>query len=370
MHIRMRTLSSATSAALLALVLAACGGGTATAPSATGAGTSGEGGATIVGTVRGGTAGSASPSAGLTGATAPSLTVTVVGTNLSTSVGAEDRFEFTGVPGGSIQLRFTGANVDAVVRIVNVGAEDLIQIGVVVSGSSASIVTEERSTGKVSLCHSEGNGSYHLINISVSAEPAHLAHGDAKVGEKVPAEPTKVFDEQCRPVGASIEIEKSTNGQDADHAPGPTVTVGGAVTWTYAVKNTGTVALTNVLVVDDRSVAVSCGGQTALAVGQSMTCSGAGVATLGQYRNVGTVTARWASGTVTDSDASHYLGVAPTEETGPKVQLCHRTGNGSYHLIEVSVNAEPAHRGHGDAKVGEAVPGAAGKTFGTGCVVK
>jgi hypothetical protein len=52
------------------------------------------------------------------------------------------------------------------------------------------------------------------------------------------------------------------------------------------------------------------------------------------------------------------------------VQLCHRTGAGFYVLIEVSVNAEPAHRAHGDGKIGEAVPGNAGKRFGAGCQVQ
>jgi hypothetical protein len=77
---------------------------------------------------------------------------------------------------------------------------------------------------------------------------------------------------------------------------------------------------------------------------------------------------------VTDSDVSHYFGRAPeTEEDeapGPKVQLCHRTGNGQYHLIEVSVTAEPAHRAHGDGKIGEAVPGNPGMVFGPGCAVR
>jgi len=31
-----------------------------------------------------------------------------------------------------------------------------------------------------------------------------------------------------------------------------------------------------------------------------------------------------------------------------KVTLCHLTGNGSFHQITVSVNAEPAHLRHGD----------------------
>jgi hypothetical protein len=36
----------------------------------------------------------------------------------------------------------------------------------------------------------------------------------------------------------------------------------------------------------------------------------------------------------------------------------------------VSVNAEPAHRAHGDGKIGEAVPGSPGSIFGAGCAVQ
>ena len=57
---------------------------------------------------------------------------------------------------------------------------------------------------------------------------------------------------------AGIHIEKSTNGQDADAAPGPTITVGGPVQWTYKVTNTGEVALSSIQVTDDQGVAVAC----------------------------------------------------------------------------------------------------------------
>jgi uncharacterized repeat protein (TIGR01451 family) len=178
-----------------------------------------------------------------------------------------------------------------------------------------------------------------------------------------------VFDRDCRPVGPAVEIKKSTNGEDADQAPGPSIEVGSPVTWRYVVTNTGNVILTGVVVVDVPNGTVC--SQATLLVGASMTCTVSGVATLGQYRNVGTVTANWsATGTVTDSDVSHYLGVAPDDDDGPKVRLCHRTGNGSYHLIEVSINAEPAHRAHGDAKIGEAVPGSPGKFFTASCGVQ
>lgn len=359
-------------ASCLALVAAAGCGGRVSGPTGP-SGSTGATGATITGTVNGGnmTFSTASASARVTAAAAPSgMTVTVVGTNLTTAVDILGQFELAGVPSGNMQLQFKQGSVSATIQLSNVGEQELVQIQVNVSGTSATIVNEVRSTGKVSLCHSTGNGSYHLIDVSVSAESAHRAHGDGAVGDRVPADPTKAFDANCQvvAVGADVRIKKSTNGQDADEAPGSTIAVGSPVAWQYVVTNTGRVGLTNVVVADDRGVAVSCPGTT-LAVGQSMTCTGSGVATAGQYRNVGTVRASSAAGAVTDSDASHYFGQAPGEEGGPKVQLCHRTGNGQYHLIEVSKSAEPAHRAHGDAKIGEPVPGSAGKVFSPSCSV-
>jgi probable HAF family extracellular repeat protein len=65
-----------------------------------------------------------------------------------------------------------------------------------------------------------------------------------------------------------------------------------------------------------------------------------------------------------------WTSTAPPDDSGPKVQLCHYTGNGSYHLIDVSLDAEAAHRAHGDGKIGEAVPGSPGKVFTASCTVQ
>lgn len=365
-----RTLSIGSCLVVFAFA-AACGGGP-TSPSAVGA-------TTIAGTVNssgGGTASAAtaralSVNSGLA-ASAAGLTVTVVGTDLSATVESSGYFQLSGVPAGTVSLRFSGAVVNATVELSNVGRESLIEINVQVAGTSAVIVDEVRSNSKVSLCHRTDAGAYHLIDVSSSAEPAHRAHGDAKVGEPVPGHLLKVFDQSCRAVGPEVQVVKSTNGQDANDAPGPTITVGSAVTWTYVVTNSGTLPLTNVSVVDDRNVTVTCPATT-LAVGQSMTCTGTGVAIAGQYRNVGTVRANSSAGQVTDTDASHYFGQAAVlpgdTDNGAKVQLCHRTGNGRYQLTEVSISAEAAHRAHGDGKIGEAVPDMPGKIFGPGCSV-
>jgi hypothetical protein len=242
-------LTSFVVASLLA-VTAACGGGSPTGPSAAGGA-----GATIAGTVN--RSGSAA------------MTVAVAGTGVSAAVDSTGAFQVTDVPTGNVQLQFREGAVSASAQVSNVGREELIQIEVQMSGSSATIVNEVRTSGKVELCHATGNGTYQKIEVSVSAEPAHRAHGDAKVGEPVPGDTAKTFDSSCRPTGGA--------------SPTPTP--------------------------------------------------------------------------------------APTPGAGHKVQLCHRTGNGSYHLIDVEVDAEPAHRAHGDAKVGEAVPGQAGKTFATDCSI-
>ncbi|WP_207904569.1 DUF7507 domain-containing protein [Agromyces fucosus] len=131
-------------------------------------------------------------------------------------------------------------------------------------------------------------------------------------------------------VQPSIDIEKATNGQDADDAPGPNVTVGGAVRWTYVVTNTGNATLTNVIVTDDLVMAadIDCddtGGNVVagpLAPDDSFTCVATGTATVGQYENTGTVTGAGPESTdvdgnpvagalVTDEDLSHYFGIQP-----------------------------------------------------------
>jgi hypothetical protein len=104
-------------------------------------------------------------------------------------------------------------------------------------------------------------------------------------------------------------LTKQTNGESADAPPGPYLSVGQEVTWTYAVTNTGNVTLTAVVVTDDQGVEVSCPG-TRLGPGAGMVCGATGTAALGQYTNLGRVTASALGGleTVSAEDRSHYFG--------------------------------------------------------------
>ncbi|HYR29505.1 MAG TPA: hypothetical protein VEU30_13625, partial [Thermoanaerobaculia bacterium] len=119
---------------------------------------------------------------------------------------------------------------------------------------------------------------------------------------------------------SDVDIEKFTNGQNADVAPGPSVTAGSAVTWTYVVTNTGSRPLTNISVTDDQGEVVTC-PETTLDAGLSFTCTASGTAVLGQYENIGTVTATRPDTTVVnDSDPSHYFG-----QPAPSVAIEKRT---------------------------------------------
>ena len=113
------------------------------------------------------------------------------------------------------------------------------------------------------------------------------------------------------PATPDIDIEKATNGFDADTTPGPSIPIGNDVRWTYVVTNTGTVTLTDVDVTDIPDPTITC-PQTTLAPNESMTCTASATAAAGQFTNTATATGTPPAGpNVTDTDPSHYFGVAP-----------------------------------------------------------
>jgi hypothetical protein len=140
---------------------------------------------------------------------------------------------------------------------------------------------------------------------NVGTVTATLPNGDPVTD----SDPSHYFGETIWP---AICLEVATNGENADLPPGPSILAGSPVTWTYLVTNTGDVTLSSVAVTDDQGVTVTC-PKTSLAPGESMTCSATGIATTGQYSNVGTATGYPPVGPpVSDSDPSHYFGLAWT----------------------------------------------------------
>lgn len=139
MHIQTRRAIAVTVAMMLT---AGCSGSKSpAAPSDTASPGSGST-AQISGSVRSG-----SPLLAATdGGSISGLVVTVVGTSISSGIDAAGRFTLSGVPAGDVQLKFSGAGVDAIVRVSQVLPAQTVTLAFNVEGTSVVVESETRST--------------------------------------------------------------------------------------------------------------------------------------------------------------------------------------------------------------------------------
>ncbi len=201
--------------------------------------------------------------------------------------------------------------------VTNTGNVDLANVavtddqGVVVSCPKTTLAVGEQMICTASGTAVASEACYENVGTVVAAPPEgdNVTDSDPShyCAEEVPGEP-------------AIDLEKFTNGEDADVAPGPSLEVGDNVQWVYVVTNAGDVTLTGITVTDDQGVAITCpGGQPfILEPGESKTCFANGTAVEGQYTNVGTATGTPEGGgdSVADSDPSHYFAEAFVPEPG------------------------------------------------------
>lgn len=341
------------------LLLVACGGGGGPTAPSLGAP------ASIAGQVVDASA-AAGASAPVTG-----VTVRIEGTAVSAVTDGQGRFSLSGVPMGDQTVSFEQASQVAGLEIDNIQSAEAIQMVVSLIGSTVQVqsmargndspagettVTIEKATNGIDADKPPGpsipvddpvswtylvdnTGGTELSGIEVTDDQGVLVDcpqttlaaganmtctgsGIAVAGQYSNLGTVAALDPAGNPVGAqdashylgitevepSIDIEKSTNGEDADKAPGPTILVGEPVAWDYFVLNDGGVELSDIVVTDDQGVFVEC-PQSSLLADESMTCTGTGVAVEGQYANLGTVVADDGKGNVVDAaDMSHYFG--------------------------------------------------------------
>ncbi|MEL6983202.1 MAG: SdrD B-like domain-containing protein, partial [Actinomycetota bacterium] len=205
-----------------------------------------------------------------------------------------------------------GSPVEWRYAITNNGDFPLVDVAVVDDqGVTVSCPMTTLDPGESMVCTGSGvatAGQYSNLG-TVSGQPTDPNTGDPFGGPISGSDPSHYFGG-----GGGLVIEKSTNGQDADVPPGPSITEDRPVNWTYTVTNTGNLTVTGVSVSDDQGVAVTCPTDT-LAPGESLTCTGSGTATVGQYANIGSATGQPVDGDgnpvgdpIGDTDPSHYLG--------------------------------------------------------------
>lgn len=135
---------------VLSAIFASCGSTSPMAPSHT----TRTGGAVILGHVTGAPTTLRNLDAGSTIGTgrdltaaqnaSTTLTVSISGTNISTTVDGNGMFELTGVPPGDVTLKFSGAGVNASITLTGVPASSQISITVSLNGNSARLESEKR----------------------------------------------------------------------------------------------------------------------------------------------------------------------------------------------------------------------------------
>jgi len=242
-------------------------------------------------------------------------------------------------PGGEVEWSYVVTNTGNVelhdVRVTDdrVASADIRcedPAGTPIPGPDTNVFPGPLAPGASFACVATGTatpGQYANLGTVVATAPDTV---DAD-GEPV-VDPQVSDDDPSHYLGAApaVDIEKATNGEDADLVTGPLVPKGGEVWWTYVVTNTGNIDLLDLVVTDDQVDAdeIDCDGTGSnavagpLAPGDSFTCVATGTAVLGQYANLGTVVAVGAPTTdvngapvpgvpVTDDDPSHYFGVEP-----------------------------------------------------------
>jgi len=209
---------------IVGLMAAACGGNAALSSVGPSSASSG---ASITGIVRG-TAVTPSPSRTLSEGTFTTLdsksgvTISVVGTGISTNADNQGQFTLDNVPGGTVVLNFSAPNSNATVTLQGVGAGDRVQIAVTVNGNNAHIDSEHHNNGEISAritSIDSGNSSFQAANLTIKTTSSTvIRHGsktvafsDLKTGDQVQVRGTR---DGSTVTATEIKVEQGGQGGD------------------------------------------------------------------------------------------------------------------------------------------------------------
>ncbi len=212
--------------AVVGLMAAACGGNASLSsigPSSASAG------ASIAGIVRG-SAVTPAPSRSLAEGTFTTLdsrsgvTISVVGTGISTNADNQGQFTLDNVPSGTVVLNFNAPGSNATATLQGVGPGDRVQITVTVNGNNAHIDSEHHNNGEISTritSIDSGNKAFQAGNWTIKTTSSTvIRHGsktfqfsDLKVGDHVQVRGTR---DGSTVTATEIKVEQGGQGGDAD----------------------------------------------------------------------------------------------------------------------------------------------------------
>ena len=229
----------------------ACGGGDASlspvGPSRSSAG------ASISGTVSG--TGVTAPRA-LDGSTfstlaTSSVTVSIVGTNISTTTDGQGQFTLNNVPTGTVTLNFSAPGQSASITLTGIGPDDTVQITVTLNGNDARVDSEHHSSPNTDTRELEGvvsasTGTCPAVTFTVNTTKVTTnsatvfrngACADAtKNGARVEVEGTRQADGSI--LATRVELKQAQAQQEAEVEGVVSATTGTCPSLTFMVGTT------------------------------------------------------------------------------------------------------------------------------------
>ena len=158
-----------------------------------------------------------------------SVTVSIVGTNISTTTDGQGQFTLNNVPEGTVTLNFTAPGASAMITLSGIGPDDKVQIQVTLNGNNARVDSEHHSSpgkdkkefqGRISSIDATAK-SFQIPGLTVKTTASTvIRHGnrtmqfsDLKVGDHVEARGTM---DGTTLTATEIKVENDNDDDDKD----------------------------------------------------------------------------------------------------------------------------------------------------------
>ena len=213
------------------VAITACGGNASVAPSSVGPSRSSSAGPSISGTVSGTgvTATRALDGGAFSLLATSSVTVSIVGTNISTTTDGQGQFTLSNVPTGTVTLNFTAPGSSATITLSGIGPDDKVEIAVTLNGNNARVDSEKHSSpgkdkgefqGRISSIDATAK-SFQIPGMTIKTTSSTIIrHGnrtfqfsDLKVGDHVQAKGTR---DGTTLTATEIKVENDNEDDDDD----------------------------------------------------------------------------------------------------------------------------------------------------------
>jgi hypothetical protein len=158
-----------------------------------------------------------------------SVTVSIVGTNISTTTDGQGQFTLNNVPAGTVTLNFTAPGSSATITLTGIGPDDKVQISVTLNGNNARVDSEHHSSpgndkrefqGRISSIDAAAK-SFQIPGMTIKTTASTIIrHGnrtmqfsDLKVGDHIQA---KGNADGTTLTATEIKVENDNDNEDED----------------------------------------------------------------------------------------------------------------------------------------------------------